>query len=227
MRVLALTLLCSVPACAEWAHVNEKLASKKVAIHKVVILPAGVGFNKIGTRGSEGGIPEAEQIGRSFYSTVAREFTARGVEVLPNPVAQARDDAARYAVADLQSRYDNVRVQLAKKPGRVTKGRYTLGERVGKFEAGAAADAVVFLRGSGYKLTPGRTAIGIATMGWGGYTPGFRGEVALVDARTGEVLAFLRFMRSRDMTVNADDRFAQSIRELLYDVPLPLPPPKH
>ena len=230
MRLWPVIVVCAVPAAAGihfdgYPHLNRKLTSNRVAIRKAIVLPAEVTFEEIGTRGSEGGLPEAGQIGKSFYTAAVRELAARGVEVLPNPLEQARDDGARYAVADLQSRFNNIRVQLNKKPGQVEKGRYTLGERAVKFEPGAAADALVFLRGTGIKLTPGRTALGVAMMGWG-VSPEFRGDITLVDAKTGEVLAYLRFNRSRDMTVKTGDRFADNVRRALHDVPLPAPPPK-
>jgi hypothetical protein len=217
---------CAHDVRAEWPHVNEKLTSREVTIRKAVLLPAQVSFNKVGARGSEGGIPEADQIGASLYSAVSKELSLRGIEVLPNPLEQAKDDAAKYAIADLQARYDNVAVQVRRKPGRVAKGRFTLSDRVAKFEPGAAADTLVFIRGAGLMFTPGRKAIALATWGWAGLVSQFRGEVAFVDAKTGEVLAFIRFSRSRDMTRKADERFRQGLREVLHDVPLPLPPPK-
>jgi hypothetical protein len=213
-------------ARAQWPHVNEKLTAGRVVIHQAVLLSAEVKFERIGTRGSEGSITEADQIAAAFYSSVAKELALRGVNVLPNPLDQARDDAARFAIADLQAKYNNVATQVRRKPNRVAKGRFTLGDRVALFEPGAAADVLVFMRGAGYLPTPGRNAISLATWGFAGVGPGFRGEIAFVHAKTGEVLVFLRFFRRRDMTKDADDRFAQSVREALHDVPLPMPPPR-
>jgi hypothetical protein len=87
---------------------------------------------------------------------VAAELAQRGVEVLPDPLSNARDDAARYAVADLQARFDNVAVQVRKKPTHVDKGAFTLGDRVAKFEPGAPADVLVFLRASCRSRDAGR-----------------------------------------------------------------------
>jgi hypothetical protein len=47
-------------------------------------------------------------------------------------------------------------------------------------------------------------------------------EVSLVDARTGEVLAFVRFGLVRDVTYNTDERVARSLRDALHDFPLPV-----
>src|SRR5205807_1532161 len=110
---------CAPLARAEWPHLNQKLTAKQVTIRNVVVLPAQVVFDKTGTRGSEGGISEAGQIAETFYAEFCKELGVRGVVVLPNPQAQAKDDTARYAVADVQAKYDNVAVQLRRKPGRV------------------------------------------------------------------------------------------------------------
>jgi hypothetical protein len=219
-------IACARDARGAWPYVNKKLTSKSVIIRKAVLLPAQVAFSKVGVKGTEGGLPQGEQLGESFYAAVSKEMALRGIEVLPNPLEQAKDDAAKYAIADLQARYDNVRVQVRKRPGRVEKGQVTLDDRVAKFEPGAAADILVFIRGTGTVLTPGRKAIGLATWNWFSLMSQFRGEVTFVDAKTGEVLAFLRFMDDRDMTQKSDERFRRSLREALHDVPLPLPPPK-
>jgi hypothetical protein len=230
-RALSLSLAaialaaCAREARAQWPRVNEKLKARKVIIRKAVLLPAQVAFNKVGTRGPEGGTPEADQIGASLYSAVSKELSRRGVEVLPNPLEEAKSDAAKYAVANLQARYDSVGVQVRRKPDRVAKGRFTLGDQVAKFEPGAAADALVFIRGAGLILTSARRAIALATGNWFLMSQ-FFGEVAFVDAKTGEVLVFVRFTLYRDATRKSDERFSQSLRRALRDVPLPLPPPK-
>ena len=223
-------LLCNCTARAEWpnvnyvcvAKVNKKLTAKQVAIHKVMLLPAGLAFNKIGTRGPEGGTPEGDRLASSFQSALAKELSSRGVEVLPIPPVQADDDVARYALADLQAKYNNVDVQLQKKPGRVRNGQITLGDLVAKFEPGASADALVFIRGSAQVPTAGRKAVGVAVgLGvgiWSGIAAEFSGEIAFVDSKTGEVLAFIEFQREANMTEQTDERFAESLSEALQKV---------
>jgi hypothetical protein len=217
-------LACSCAARAQWPHVNKKLTSRQITIRKVVLLPAQVSLNRIGTRGSEGGIAESDRIAGSFYAAVSKELSSRGVEVLPNPLGQAVDDTAKYAVADLQTRYDSVAVQLRRKPGRAEKGRFTLGDQVAKFEPGGAADALVFIRGSGQIFTPGRKALAVVIGSPLSLIEQFHGEVTLADSKTGEVLAFVRFVLLRNMTAKTDERLAQTLRFTLHDVPLPLPP---
>jgi len=212
-------LICSVSARdarAEWPRINAKLTRKQLTIHKAVVPPAQVAYKKIGFKGVEGGTEESERIAGSLYSIVSKELSLRGVEILPNPLEIAKTDAERYAIADLQARYDTVGVQLRRNPRWVEHGRITLDDRVAKFTPAAASDALVFVRRHGQNRSP----IRVLRMG------PFHAEVAFVDAKTGEVLAFIRFAISRDVAEKTDERLIQRLRETLHDVPLPAPPPK-
>jgi len=223
LLLICTALLCCGTALAEWPHNNPKLTAKKVTIRRVVLLPAHVSFIRVGTRGSEGGLPEADQIAGSFDSAVSHELSARGVEVLAHGAAS---DEEKYAIADLQARYDSVAVQVRRKPGKVEKGAYTLGDRVAAFQPAASADAIVVLRGFGQTYTTGRKVMAAATWNVFGIKGVFRGELALIDSRTGEVLSFVRFQRQQNMAEKAEERIAEAVRLALHDVPLPLPPPK-
>jgi hypothetical protein len=222
------TFLCAGNAFAAWPRLNDKLTAKdgKLTIRKVVILPAQVTFEKVGAKGSESSLPEGEQMAANFYSAVSKELAARGLAVLPNPMAEAKDDAARYAIADLQAKYDNIAVQLRRKSKRVKKGGFTLGDRVATFEPGAAADTLVFIRGTGVTFTKGRQAIGLATWNVFSVLAHFTGELAFVDARTGEVLAFVWFVSDPHISEKSQLHLANDLRNAIEPIPLPLPPPK-
>jgi hypothetical protein len=219
-----LLISCAVLACiisavqglAEWPRVNPKLKAQQITIHKVLILPAQVEYKRMTRKGIEGGTEESSQIAASFYTIVTNELSARGVEVLPNPLKEAKTDAERYAIADLQTRYDTVGVQLRKNPGLVEHGRITLDDRVARFVPAQDSDALVFIRGNGANGTP----IGSLSM-----TP-FHAEVTFVDAKTGEVLAFVRFGIMRDVAKKTAKRLTDGLRDAMHYVPLPLPPSK-
>jgi hypothetical protein len=203
-------------ARAEWPHINSKLRSGQGAIHKVVILPAQVDYKKIRFEGAEPRTEESDRIAGSLYSAVSKELSLRGVEVLPNPLEAARTDAERYVIADLETRYDTVGVQIRKRPGLVEQGQATLDDRVATFAPGAGSDTLVFIRGNGADRLPPVPV---------GRVP-FRAEVAFVDSKTGEVLALVRFSSLTDVANKTDGRLASGFREALHDLPLPAPPPK-
>jgi hypothetical protein len=99
--VAVLWIACTSDARAQWSHVNGKLRNKSVPIRKALVLPAQVTFVRQGAKGSEDMALEAGQVGASFLAAVSRELAVRGVEVLPN--GEAKDDATRYALSDLQA----------------------------------------------------------------------------------------------------------------------------
>jgi hypothetical protein len=213
-------LMCSIcvrhAQAAQRPRINPELKAKQVTIHKVLVLPAQVAYKKIAFRGVEGGTEESDRIATSLYTAVTKELSVRGVDVQPNPLDAARTDKERYAIAGLQTRYDTVGVQLRKNPRWVEHGRITLDDRVARFGPATGLDAIVFVRGNGANKTP----FGTLSM-----MP-FHAEVTFVDAKTGEVLAFVRFGIFQDVAKETEERLAHDLRDAMHEVPLPAPPPK-
>jgi len=206
----------ALPVHAEWPYFGPSLKTGRVALHKVVILPAQFAYKVIGLKGVKGGTEEGEQIGVNLASAVAAELARRGVEILPSPRDAAKTDSEKYAIADLETRYDTVGLLIRKKPGLIREGRLTLDDRVAGFAPGTGADALVFLRGHGEARQP------IGAFG----TADLHIDVAFVGAKTGEVLGLVRFgiyLSHKEI----ENRLASGFREALHDLPLPLPPPKH
>lgn len=212
-------LMCGIlagDAHADFPYINSTLKKRQVTIRKAVVLPAEVAYKRVSLKGVVGGAEESDQIAGAFYFVVTRELAARGVEVLPNPLESAKTDADKYAIADLQTRYDTLRMPLRKKPGRVEHGRITLDDRVAAFTPGIGSDALVFIRADGasmYRI--------------GSLRPdSFRAEVTFVDAKTGDVLALVRFELIRDAAKKSEERLMNGLRDAMHDVPLPNPPTK-
>jgi hypothetical protein len=219
-QLALMVLICAVGAVAARVHVDPKLQASRVAIGKVVLLPPEIQFTRIGVKGPESNSTESDQLAGSLYAVVASELTARGVTVLPNPMAAAATDEAKYAVAKLQSEYDSLRIQLDRKPRRVDDGHITLGDGVSTFEPARGADALVLVRGTATQATKAKTAA--ILIGFGALS-GFEGDIGFVDARTGDVLAWTRINRWRDVSNDPNDRLLHCTREALRGVPLPVP----
>jgi hypothetical protein len=199
-------------------RVNSKLKKQQVAIHKVFLLPPLLQFNRLGMKGAEGMTPESDRLAATVSSVLTSEFTQRGVEVLSNP-APAED--AGNAIAGLQAKYDNVSVQLRRKPYGVDDGRYTLGDGVAVFTPAKGADAIVAVRGAALQATEAKSIAIIVGMG---AVSSFRGDIAFIDAHTGEILAWTQFGKMGDMSQNPADRLVATMRNALRLIPLPLPP---
>jgi len=222
--VLGLGLLGAQLAYELWPHIHPKLKDRKVVLRTAIILPARIELVKVGVHGSESMHEASETLSATLYRLVSAELTARGVQLLPNPAEPAPPDAVKYAIADLQAKYDNVGVQVRRNLDGLEKGKYTLGDRVATFEPARTADAFVFIRAHGRNLSKVFWATGplFATVGGA-----FQTDIGVVDAHSGEVLAFLRTVLFKDPTAKSEERFPPLIREALRDVPLPIPAPRN
>jgi hypothetical protein len=108
---------------------------------------------------------------------------------------------------------------MRKKPKWVELGKITLDDRVAKFAPGTGSDALVFIRAKG--MEPSWKPPGTRSL-----RPSGSAEVSFVDAKSGEVLAFIRFGILPNVNKTTDRSFPSRLRDALHDVPLPAPPPK-
>lgn len=169
---------------------NGDLQGGKKVIHTVLILPAQAKVTKSGVKGNEPLVEESRVLEANLNNGTATTLTGIGCAVAPNPFTDdnfSQNPDLKYAVADLQSRFDKVWGELARKPKDVKTGRYTLGDEVANFAPAAGADALAFVRGEEAVFTGGRKFLGAMT---GTYVPSQAVDmsVALVDSQSGTVL---------------------------------------
>jgi hypothetical protein len=219
LAALAAVWMC--PAAAQIPYLNAKLKKPPAPIARAIVLPAHVSFVRIGVKGGEGMEAEAAAMSERFYKAVCAELTARGASVLPNPADQAKDDASRYRIADMQNKFDHVLTPLRRRPARVGKGYYTMTDTVAAFEPGKA-DVLVFLRGEGSVKTKGNKALAAAFLNPFLAMSRFRGEVTVVDALSGEVLAYLRLGAWKNLSSAPEERLREMVRRSLRPLPLPI-----
>jgi hypothetical protein len=126
----------------------------------------------------------------------------------------------RSTLAGLQSRFDAVAPQLQSKPKDVAKGRFTLGDDiVGVISS--AADALVIVRGRGMVSTKGKAFL---TGGLAGMMFAPKGtlqcDIAIVDARTGDILFFSRSVGQGDIVKAAGGQLEKPIIKSLRKLPV-------
>lgn len=207
-----LVFLLAGNARADWPRINNRLAKRRVTIHKALILPPQLAYYE-GSR-EQGSSQQAEQITAAMYSAVSRELTLRGVSILPNPMDTAKTEAEKFAVADLQARFDTIAVLMRRKPRWVDDGKISLDDRVAAFAPGAGSDALVFIRGAS------------------GREPNFLGtdwlsveaEISFVDAKTGESLALITLSSMCNRRADVGMKLAKGVHKAMHDLPLPLRP---
>lgn len=197
----ALMILCCVLACSQAAEVKgqylhpkivEKNVEKKVTIRSAVLLPAKVEITKESAKGSEMMVAESAEISTSVMEAVNQALQQKQIKVVTNAFEPAvMDDRRKYTLADIQARYDALLPKLIDKSKDVKKARFTLGDEVMLLNVHQDGDVLVFIRGFGRVFTKGKTAFSIINI-FSLDLPFTVITVGIVDARSGEVLAFTK-----------------------------------
>lgn len=181
-------------ATAEAQYLNPKILEKKVTIHSAAILPAKVEIIKESAKGSEMMVAESADISTSVMEAVGNTLQQKKISVVANQFEQgSMDDSRKYQLADIQTRYDALLPKLVDKSKDVKKARFTLGDEVMLLNVHKDADVLVFIRGQGRMFTKGKTAFSIINI-FDLDFPFATITVGIVDARSGEVLAFTKPM---------------------------------
>lgn len=176
-------------------------------------MPAETGLTKFSARGAETMTKESEDWAVALRAFVESYFknVGVGVESAANPLSSgASDEEISQVIQQLQQKYNSISTVLYKKPKDIAKDAYTLTDQVAMLPCAANSDAVVFIRGAGGIPTDGRNAL--AMMGGMVLTPNAIVTITLADAKSGEILAMMRFH-------NADDDFLGD-EEAAFSMPL-------
>lgn len=170
---------------------HPKLKKRETALHTIMLIPAKVSLVKDTVKGGEGMLKESEAIEREAQKLVLDSLTAKGFKVVDGQVpsdSSGNNEELRYALADIQGKYDEIQVKVQNKKKDVEKGRFTLGDQVTKLGAMKEVDAIVFIRASGNVKTAGKAFLGALAGQRGGSQLSL--TIGIVDARNGDLLYF-------------------------------------
>lgn len=197
---------------------NPKVSGKETTIRNVVILPAKVDVVRNGMKGPEGMAAESEELSLRVEKAVAEVLAKqKNVSTLTGPALSPEngDTQGKYAIADIQSKFDDLLPRVMKKRSDVKKGRFTMGDEVLNLNLDKNVDAIVFIRGNGQKLTGGKTAFLVLVGG----TPAYLGmQITMIDARTGDVLLYTDPAFTGDPTT-AVDRLRKALEKGFKKLP--------
>jgi hypothetical protein len=191
---MILLSLATVSSALRAQVVNNDLKSGKVALHKVLVIPAEASVTKSGMKGNDALVEESRIVENSIPGFLSKALQSRGCTVVDNvltPDALSKNDELKGAVADVQGRFDKISAHVAQKPKDVRTGRYTMGDEVTNFSPGAAADALVFTRAAGVLTTGGKKTFSALT-GTGNAADFIVMNMTVVDSQTGNVLFYTR-----------------------------------
>src|SRR5262245_8647663 len=217
MFALVVLLIVSGSHQVRAQFLHPKITSKETTIRRVVVLPAKVNVVRDSMKGPEGMAAESDELSARVEAMIA-EVLSKQKHITTLPVGSTSGEAdpqQKYNVADFQTKFDEVVPKIMKKRSDVKKGRLTMGDEVLNLNLEKDADAVVFIRGEGKKLTGGKTAF---TLLVGGVPAYLRLQIGIVDARNGEVLVYTDPVFPGDPTT-AVDRLRKALEKGFKKLP--------
>ena len=212
--ILAVTALSPIAVRAQYLH--PKVIAKQTTIRKIVILPAKVNVVRDSMKGPEGMAQESETLSARVEKMLAEVLAARkSVTTLSEMASTEADSERKYTIADMQAKFDDLLPRVMKKRKDVKQGRFSMGDEVLTLNLDKNADAIVFIRGEGKKLTGGKTAF---TLLVGGVPAYLKLMIGIVDARTGELLLYTDPILVGDPTT-AVDRLREALEKGFQKLP--------
>ena len=226
-RMAGIFCLSVLPSTLAAQYQPKDFKTGKKLVKNILILPPEATLMKSGMKGSEPLVAEAQALGSGLSPIVEQILSDKGCNVLPDVFGASVMDQnpdLKYALSDLQTRYDKLQVLVAKKPKDVRTGRFSLGDEVANLSPGIAADGLVFVRAKGFVPTTGLKTFVVFT-GMGVTYSHVSLDISVVDAQTGTILYFAKPGFSGNFVGNPSS-MKEAINRSFYDFRLQYPPKK-
>jgi hypothetical protein len=221
LSLAVLTFISALQASAESFWAEKKVYSGKPPIRSACLMPPEADLVKVGVKTSEKMPKESDDWSRGLRILIWTHLSAAGLGV--STATDSLSSGASYpdieqAIQQIQQKYDALSVTLYKKAKEIEKGAYTLGDQVAMLPCAANSDVLVFVQGAGAIPTPGRQAMG--ALGGSILTEGAVVYVTFADAKTGEILAMIRFHNVGDFLTDPEEGFSIPLDKGLADINL-------
>jgi hypothetical protein len=205
------------PLAARGQFLHPKISKKETTVRNVVIMPAKVDVMRDSMKGPEGMAAESEELSTRVEKMVSEVLAKKHVTTLSGPTSSSGegDSQAKYNVADFQTKFNDLLPKIMKKRSDVKKGRFTMGDEVLNLHLDKSADAIVFIRGQGQKLTSGKKTFQVLVGGMPAY---LKLQIGIIDARDGEVLLYTDPILVGDPTT-AVDRLRKALEKGFKKLP--------
>ena len=189
--VLFVALVIGTATMGTAQKLHPKLKKQEKVVKTILLVPPMISITKDTVKGGEGMLKESEMIETASRKLVIDALRAKGITVIDAelaPEALSKNEELKYVLADVQSKYDQMHLKVLGKRNDVEKGRFTLGDQVGKVTTTKEVDALVFVRGNGVVVTAGKAFLGALAGGRSGSSLFL--TIGIVDIQTGDVLYF-------------------------------------
>lgn len=186
----------SLPNSSTW--VQHKVSSGSFPVRSACMMPPQGRLVSIGVKGAESLTSKSDAWALALEYLVVSHLKSDGIAVhsATNPLSTgASADEIRSVISQIQEKFDAMSPLMRKKPGRIGKSAYTLGDQAGMLPCSENSDILVFIQGAGQVLTGGRTTM---TFFIGGPTDDAIVFVTMADAKTGEIVGFIRMRPGSD-----------------------------
>jgi hypothetical protein len=210
--------LLLLPSTLAAQYQPQDFRTGKKMVKSILILPPEASVMKSGMKGAEPLVAEAQTLGSDLTPIVGKVLSEKGCNILQDPFSSDsldRNPDLKYALSNLQSRYDKLQVLLLKKPKDVKTGRFSLGDEVANFSPGAAADGLVFVRAKGFVPTTGLKTFVVLT-GMGITYSHVSLDISVVDAQTGTMLYFAKPSFNGNFVGKPDAMTASIVKSFYY-----------
>jgi hypothetical protein len=206
----------TLPITSFWAQ--RKVTSGKFPIHSACMMPPQAHLTMIGMKGTEGMSKESDAWAAALEDMVESHLKSDGIAINSaiNPLSSgASNDEILSVTSQIQQKFASVSPLLRKKPGRIEKSAYTLGDQVGTLPCSENSDILVFVQGVGQVVSGGRATM---TFLVGGPAEDAVLMVTIVDAKTGEIIGFIQVYPGDASLLNAEDAFGQKLYQQFADM---------
>ena len=217
--LLTVSFASNAHAGSFWAQ--KKVTSGKMPIRNACMMPAEAGITKLGVKTSESMTTESDAWAAALQGFVETQFkmVGIGVSTARNPLSSgASDEEVREAVQQIQQKFDALSELLGKKPKEIGKNAYTLGDQVAMLPCAANSDVLVFIRGAGAVPTVGRQTMGFVAGAV--LEEGALVNLTFADAKSGEILAMIRFRNADQFLTYEKGKFLIADEEKAFGDPL-------
>lgn len=183
LATIMFSLSSPIPSAARSAA-QQKLRTRKFLVQSACMMPPAARIVQFGFTGAKDSQQQSDIWARALEAFVETHFKTADITTTPAfaPLSSgASEDEIRQVLLQIDDKFSSISKQLDKKPREIEKSAYTLGDQVSMLPCSATSDLLVFVRGSS-DMREGSVLM-----------------VTMADAKSGEVLAFIR-LGSFDLT---------------------------
>lgn len=195
---------------------QHKVSSRKFPIHSACMMPPQGRLTRIGMKGAEGMSKESEAWAATLETLVESHLKSDGIAInsATDPLSSgASNEEIRGVVSQVQEKLASVLPLVNKKPGKIGKSAYTLGDQVGMLPCSENSDVLIFVQGVGQVLTDSRAAM---TFLAGGPAEDAFVLVTMADAKTGEILGLIQLYPGDGFPENTEYAFGSRLERELW-----------